>query len=123
MSLNKLKTSNLLSSDDKAKLNESIEYLKNRKSGKVLNGVYDKYFLSKIAAKYIFSILSKVDWEKVMKEQNVPHTEEIFKTIDNLKTMIGKFEKYSSTENLKQTGDELKNKGKDFWNKAKELAK
>jgi hypothetical protein len=119
--LTKLKTSNLLSSGDKERIDESIEYVKNRKSGKILNGFYDKYFLSKIATKYIFSILSKVDWEKVMKEQNVPHTKEIFKTINNLKDFLENLEKYSSTENLKKTGDEIKNKGKNLWNKAKEL--
>ncbi|WP_238568321.1 hypothetical protein [Algibacter lectus] len=120
--LTKLKTSKLLSSGDKERIDESIEYVKNRKPGKVLNGVYDKYFLSKIATKYMFSILAQVDWKKVMKEQNVPHTDEIFKTIDNLKVFLENMEKYSSTENLKQTGDEIKNTGKNLWNKAKALA-
>ena len=120
--LTKLKTSKLLSSDDIEKIDESIEYVKNRKPGEVLNSFYDKYFLSKIATKYMFSILSKVDWEKVLKEQNVPHTEEIFETIDNFKTFVKNLEKYSSTENLKEAGEEIKNKGKSLWNKAKELA-
>ncbi|WP_108868553.1 short-chain dehydrogenase [Aquimarina aquimarini] len=120
--LTKLRTSKLLSYGDKEKIDESIEYVKNRKPGKVLNGFYDKYFLSKIATKYMFSILSKVDWKKVMKEQNIPHTEEIFETIDNLQDFLENLEKYSSTENLKKTGDEIKNKGKSLWNKAKELA-
>lgn len=120
-SLTKLKTSNLLSSDDKERIGESIEYVKDRKSGEVLNGFYDKYFLSKIATKYMFSILSNVDWEKVMKEQNVPHTDEIFKTIENLKDFIENLKKYSSTESLKKTGKDIKNKGESLWNKTKEL--
>lgn len=120
--LSKLKTSKLLSYGDKEKIDESIEYVKNRKSGEVLNGFYDKYFLSKIATKYMFSILSQVDWEKVMKEQNVPHTEEIFKTIDNLKGFIENLNKHANTESLKETGEEIKEKGKSLWNKAKELA-
>ncbi|MGG6230469.1 short-chain dehydrogenase [Tenacibaculum sp. SDUM215027] len=115
-SLTKLKTSDLLSSEDKKRIDESIEYVKNRESGKVLNGFYDKFFLSKIATKYMYAILSKVDWEKVMKKQNVPHTDEIFKTIDNLKNFIDNLKKYASTE-------DLKNKGKSLWNKTKELAK
>ena len=115
-SLTKLKTSTLLSSKDKERIDESIEYVKNRESGKVLNGFYDKFFLSKIATKYMYSILSKVDWEKVMKEQNVPHTNEIFKTIDNLKSFIDNLKEYASTE-------DLKNKGKSLWNKTKELVK
>ena len=120
--LTKLKRSKLLSSDDREKLDESIEYVKNRKSGEVLNGFYDKYFLSKIATKYMFSILAEVDWKKVIKEQNVPHTAEIFETIDNFKTLNENLEKYSSAENLKEAGEEIKNKGKSLWNKAKELA-
>lgn len=120
--LTKLKTSKLLSSEEREKIDESIEYVKNRKPGEVLNSFYDKYFLSKIATKYMFSILSKIDWEKVLKEQNVPHTEEIFETIDIFKTLVENLEKYSSTEILKDTGEEIKNGGKSLWNKAKELA-
>jgi len=122
IALTKLKTSNLLSFNDKEKIDESIEYVKNRKPGEVFNGIYVKYFLSKIATKYMFSILAKVDWEKVMIEQNVPHTKEIFKTVDNFKNLIEKLEKYSSTESLKENGENLKNKGQSLWNKAKELA-
>ncbi len=122
VSLTKLKTSHLLSLNDKERIDESIEYVKNRESGEVLNGFYDKYFLSKIATKYMFSILSQVDWEKVMKEQNVPHTEEIFKTIKNFNDFIDNLNKYSSTSNLKKTGENIKNKGESLWNKAKELA-
>ncbi len=121
IALNKLKTSKLLSANDKEKINESIEYVKNRESGKVLNGLYDRFFLSKIATKYMFSILSQIDWEKIMKAQNVPHTEEIFKTIEKTKHFIEKLEKYSSAENLKDAGNQLKNKGKSIWNKAKDL--
>lgn len=120
--LTKLKTSKLLSSEEREKIDESIEYVKNRKPGEVLNSFYDKYFLSKIATKYMFSILSKVDWEKILKEQNVPHTEEIFETIDIFKTLVENLEKYSSTEIVKDTGEEIKNGGKSLWNKAKELA-
>ena len=122
-SLTKLKTSNLLSSDEKNRIDESIEYVKNRKSGEVLNGFYDKYFLSKIATKYMFSILSKVDWKKVMKEQNVPHTDEIFKTIENLKKFNENLKAHTSGESLKETGEDVKNKGESLWNKAKELVK
>lgn len=120
--LTKLKTSKLLTSGDKEKIDESIKYLKNRKPGEVLNSFYDKYFLSKIATKYMFSILSKIDWEEVMKEQNITHTEEIFQTIENFKTLIANLEKYSNTENLKVTGEEIKNKGESLWNKVKGLA-
>lgn len=121
VSLTKLKSSNLLFRNDKKRIDESIEYLKTREPGKVLNGVYDKYFLSKIATKYILHILSKVDWQSIMEEQNVPHTEEMFKMIENFKTFTKNLNKYTSAEQLKETGKDLKNKGKNLWNKAIEL--
>ncbi|GGG52605.1 short-chain dehydrogenase [Bizionia arctica] len=114
VSLQKLKTSKLLSKDDKERIDESIVYVNNRKPGEVLNGVYDKYFLSEIAVKYMFSVLSKVDWEQVMKEQNVPYTEEMFKSINNTTEFLQNLEKYSSAEQLKETGTSI-------WNKTKGL--
>ncbi len=119
--LTKLKTSALLSSNDKERIDESIEYLKNRKSGKVLNSLFDKIFLSKLATKYMLSILSQIDWKKVLKEQNVPHIEEIFKTMDNLNEFKENLDKYSNIGNFKKTGEEIKNKGESLWNQAKEL--
>ncbi len=103
-SLTKLKTSDLFSSGDKEKIDEAIEYLKNRKPGKVLNGLYDKAFLGKIATKYMFSILSQVNWKKILKEQ---YTEEIFKTFKNWQNFRENLDKYSSAENLKNTGKNL----------------
>ena len=113
-SLKKLKTSNLLSSSDKATIDESITYLENRKPESVLNGVYDKYFLSKIATKYMLSILTKIDWEKVLKEQNIQGTEQIFNTLRNFEDLIKKFENYPSTKDIEE-------KTSNLWDKAKEL--
>ncbi len=120
-SLNKLKTSPLLSSGDKEKIDESIVYLKDRKPGKTLNKVYDKYFLSKIATKYMLSILAKVDWKKVLEDNNVPYTEEIFITIDKFQDFTENLEQYTSKESLKKTGKNIKNKSIDLWDKAKEI--
>ena len=69
----------------------------------------------------MFDILSEVDWEKIMKDQNVPHTDEIFKTIENLKRIHENIQKYSTGEGLKETGDKIKEKGGNLWEKAKEL--
>ncbi len=120
-SLKKLQSSHLLSSSDKKRVTEAIVYVENRESGKVLNGIYDKFFLSKIATKYIYSILAKTDWEQIMKEQNVPHTEEMFKTIDNFNELMVNLNTYSSTEKLKEVGKDLKDKSKNLWNKAIEM--
>ncbi|WP_075343209.1 short-chain dehydrogenase [Tenacibaculum agarivorans] len=120
-SLEKLRSSVLLSSMEKEKINESITYLKNRESGKLLNGVYDKFFISKIATKYMFSVLSKVDWEKLFKENDVPYTKEMFIVIDNFKEFIDKLNTYASADGLKEAGKDLKDKGKNLLEKAKGL--
>jgi len=119
--LTRLRTSVLLSTSDKERIDESIEFIKNREPGAVLNGVFDKFFLAKIATKYIFSILSEIDWEQVMKDNDIPHTEEIFGTIDKLNNFLENLEKYTSAEKLKETGEDIKNSGKSLWDKAKEL--
>ncbi|WP_299619857.1 short-chain dehydrogenase [uncultured Tenacibaculum sp.] len=121
VSLEKLKTSALLSTREKEKIEESITYLKDRDSGKLLNGVYDKFFLSKIATKYMFSVLSKVDWQKLLKDNNVPHTDEMFVVIDNFKNFLENLSTYTSADGLKEAGKELKDKGKSLFDKAKGL--
>lgn len=121
--LNKLKNSELLSADEKTGIEESIEYIKNRKSEKILNGFYDKFFISKIATKYMFNVLSKIDWKKTLKDNNVPKTDEMFKTIDYLKDFNNKISKYTSSENLKETTEEVKKTGKNALDKIGELIK
>lgn len=119
--LKKLKTSDLLSAKEKERLGESIVYVKNREPGKVLNGFYDKYFLSKIATKYMLSLLAEVDWQKLMEEQNVPHTKEMFTAIENFNSFIKNYNKYTSSENLEKTGEELLKQGEGLWDKTKGL--
>lgn len=111
----------MLSLDEKARLGESIEYVENREPGKVLNGFYDKYFLSKIATKYMLSLLAEVDWQKIMEEQNVPYTKEMFATVDNFKSFIENYNKYTSSENLEKAGDEIMKQGEGLWDKTKGL--
>ncbi len=114
VSLQKLQSSKIISNSDKKQITESIGYLKDRDSEDKLNNVYDKYFLSKIATKYIISILRNTDWKKILKDQNVQHTDEMFETVEKLKNLSNNLEKYASPE-------AIKNKTKDLFNKAKEL--
>ncbi|GAA3515815.1 hypothetical protein GCM10022393_32240 [Aquimarina addita] len=123
VALSKLKTSPLLSLDEKKGIEESIKYLEDRRPDKVLNGFYDKYFLTKIASKYIFSILSKINWEKIMKDQNVPHTEEIFGSIDAFDEFMKNMDTYTSGDAIKETGKELQKEGTKLWEKAKDVIK
>ncbi|TCI94802.1 short-chain dehydrogenase [Tenacibaculum sp. M341] len=120
-SLTKLKTSSLLSSKEKSKIDESIAYLQDRDAESLLNGVYDKYFLAKIATKYMFSKLAEVEWKKVLKEQNVPHVDEMFVVINNVAYLMDNMNLYMTKEGIEEVGEDLKNKGKDLFDKAKGL--
>lgn len=121
ISLQKLKTSEFVSTNDIANIDESIEYLNKRETGKVLNGFYDKYFLSKIATKYMFSILSSINWEKVLVDNDVPHTKEVFEMIETLKKLSQKIEDQLNGKTLKDTSKTIKEKSSNFFNKAREL--
>lgn len=122
-SLQKLKKSELLSSKEKLKIEESITYLKERESGSILNKVYDKYFLSKIATKYMFSVLAKVEWKKIMKENEVPYVDEMFVVIDNVRYMLSQLQLYMSAEGIKEAGKNIKDEGSKLFDKAKDLLK
>ncbi|MGV3547442.1 MAG: hypothetical protein ACO1N4_10285, partial [Pedobacter sp.] len=112
--LNKLKQSSLLSNSEKEAIAKTIVYANDREAGKALNGVYDKLFLSKIATKYMISVLSKIDWEKVLKENNVPHTDKIFATVRRVRQMSNAVSSYTSEATVEKGKNELKKKGSEL---------
>lgn len=121
--LNKLKQSSLLSNSEKEAIAKTIVYVNDREAGKALNGVYDKLFLSKIATKYMISLLSKIDWEKVLKENNVPHTDKIFATVRRVRQMSNAVSSYTSEATVEKGKNELKKKGSELLDGAKGLLK
>ncbi|MCT4665822.1 MAG: short-chain dehydrogenase [Flavobacteriales bacterium] len=121
LAMSKLEKSKFFSQREKKHFRESIEYVKNRKSDDMLNGVFDKYFLSKVASKYLFSILAEVNWEKVLKDEKVPHVEKIFENKRRVEKIIQKIEKYSSAEGIEEKGEQIKQESKRIWEKAKGL--
>ena len=121
--LNKLKLSSLLSNSEKEAIAKTIVYVNDREAGKALNGVYDKLFLSKIATKYMISVLSKIDWEKVLKENNVPHTDKIFATVRRVRQMSNAVSSYTSEATVEKGKNELKKKGSELLDGAKGLLK
>lgn len=123
VALTKLNKSPLLSNSEHEALEKTIAYVNDREAGKALNGVYDKVFLSKIATKYVFSILVKIDWEKVLKENNVPHTDEIFATIHKVQKISNSVSSYTNDKTIEKGKTELKKKGSDLINGAKDLFK
>lgn len=122
-SLMKLKSSNLLTAEDRNNIEASIAYLQKREKGALLNKVSDKYFLGKIVANYMYRILKTIDWEKVLKEHRVTHTREIFATIRAFSNMENRVKKYTDGSSVKETGKDLQKKGERLLNKTKDLFK
>ncbi len=120
-SLQKLKTSNLLSSSEKKSIEQSIEYLQNRDSEALLNDAYDKYFLSKITAKYMYRLFSKIDWKQIMQEQEIPHADEILLMLNKFQSFMIEMEKYNSSESIEEISNSLKEESGKLWEKGKKL--
>jgi len=119
--LEKLKRSPLFSEQEKNVLQNSISYVKNRDSESALNGVYDKAFMAKLVSKYMFAVISKIDWQKVMKENNIAHTDEIFASLSKFKTIANAVNKYTEASTIDKGRKEIKEKGTELINKAKSL--
>ncbi|SHE65008.1 hypothetical protein [Pedobacter caeni] len=122
-SLTKLKASPLMSSAEKESIQKSIDYLQERDPDAKLNGVYDKYFVAKIASKYMMATLAKVDWEKVLRDNKVSHAEEILTTIAQFKHISAEMQKMTSTETITEQGKSLKDKGGKILDKVSDFLK
>lgn len=112
--LTNLKSSPILNDDERETIDEAIAYLEEREPGKVLNGVYDKYFLSKIVVKFTYYQMKKVDWKQVLKDSGVENVDERFEKIENMNKLWEEMEQYTEKEKLIETGEELKEKGKEL---------
>jgi hypothetical protein len=122
-SLTKLKTSALLTESEKTSVQESIDYLKTREPDAKLNGIYDKFFISKIATRYVMAVLAKVDWEKLLKENKVSHAEEILATIAQFKAISAGMQNMTSTQAITDQGKSLKDKGGKLLDKVTDFIK
>lgn len=122
--LQKLRGSPLLSSKEKDAIAETIGYLQDRAPDKALNRVYDNVFMGRIVVTYMLARLAEVDWKALMLEQDIPHTEEIFATVDQLKTTIQQIDRYTDLDTIAAVGMQVEQKaeeqGKSLWNKAKD---
>ncbi|AZI25456.1 short-chain dehydrogenase [Pedobacter sp. G11] len=119
--LKKLKTSPLFSEAEREAIQKTIDYVKNRDADAALNGVYDKTFMAKLASKYMISVLSKIDWEKVLRENEVPHTAEIFAGINKFKAMSNAVSQYTQATTIENGKKEITKKGSELLEKAKNL--
>lgn len=119
--LEKLKTSQLFSDAEREAIQKTIDYVKNRDADAALKGVYDKAFMAKLASKYMISVLSKIDWEKVLRENEVPHTTQIFAGINKFKAMSNAVSQYTQATTIENGKKEITKKGSELLEKAKNL--
>ncbi|WP_316763348.1 hypothetical protein [Pedobacter aquatilis] len=119
--LEKLITSPLFSDNEREAIQKTIDYVKERESDAALKGVYDKAFMAKLVSKYMISVLAKIDWEKVMQENNVPRTKEIFAGINKFKVMSNSVSRYTQPSTIENGKNEMTKKGSELLQKAKSV--
>ncbi|RYG10729.1 MAG: hypothetical protein EOO07_21695 [Chitinophagaceae bacterium] len=121
--LTKLQNSKMLSKDEREAITETITYLKVRESGAKLNTIYDKTVMTKIATSYVFAVLKKIDWEKVLEKQGVPHTKTVFASLKKYEAIADKVSSYTKDDALEQGKKAVKEQGGNLINKAKDFLK
>lgn len=121
--LRKLKASPLLSADEQKAIQGTITYIEARDADASMNGAYDKVFIAKIVTRYTFAVLAKINWEKVMTEKKVPHTKELFATVDHFKEMSDAVSGYMHPAVVETGKKSLIKEGTDVLDKAKGLFK
>ena len=112
--LTKLKDSPQLSDSEKKLIGECITYLKNDEADEVLDELYDKLFIAKIASNYMVNKTASIDWQTFLGKQHVPHSRKMMGTVTTFKSVIHSFERHASGESLKEEGESL-------WDEAKGL--
>lgn len=105
VSLDKLLSSELISDKEKELIAETKEHLKNRESGKALNFLTDKVFMSRLGASYAYSYADEVEWVVFLKKSE--EGREILAKFENFESSINKAKEFLSLE-------EIKNKSKSF---------
>jgi hypothetical protein len=123
VALNKLKASSLMSDNEREAIDETIGYLDEREPDEALNSVYDNVFMGKVVIYYMLAQLQEVDWKKLMEDNKIAHSEEIFKTVEQFESVIKNIDQYTSTDELaevgKEVGKEVVEEGKGLMDKVK----
>lgn len=119
--LTNLKNSTILSRSDEEQIEKTIHYLKNRESDKVMNGVYDKAFISKIVVSFVYDKLSKIDWEEVFEQNNIENGKEVLIAIENFKDFNKKIQDIKDMKYLEESSTRIKEESSKIWDKASDL--
>jgi len=103
--LDKLEKSELFTDNEKDAIREIKDYLSKRDNDKALNVIYDKVFVGKLVAGYLYKFTSKTDYYKAIeKSESGKKLLEIPELID---AEYKKMEKEMGTDGLKEKGKEL----------------
>ncbi|AEA43025.1 hypothetical protein [Fluviicola taffensis] len=121
ISLHKLKKSKLLTDDDKALIDECIEYLKKEDSETALKEVYDKVFMLRIASSFTYNRLKDVNTKKILKNSKVPNASKIAEKTEVLENAVGQIDSFKNGETLKEATKKAGEEGESLLNEAKEL--
>ncbi|TSJ46515.1 short-chain dehydrogenase [Fluviicola chungangensis] len=118
-SLEKLKKSKLLTSDDKELIDESIGYLEKDDSETVLKEVYDKVFMLKIASAFTFSRLKDLNTNRLLKKSKVPNASKIAKKTKVLEDSVEQINNFSNGETLKDATKKVGEEGENLLEEVK----
>lgn len=121
VSLNKLKNSKLLTADDKALIDECIEYLKKDDSETVLQEVYDNLFMMKIASSFTYNRLKQVNANKLLKNSNVPNASKIAQKTAVFEKTVEQIDNFGNGETLNEATKKAGKEGESLLEEAKEL--
>lgn len=120
-SLEKLKKSKLLANDDKALIDESIEYLEKDDPETVLKEVYDNLFMLKIASAFTYNRLKDVNANKLLRNSNLPNASKMAKKTEVLENTVNQIDSFSNGETLKEATKKAGEEGEGLLEEAKEL--
>jgi hypothetical protein len=99
-----IQKSNELGTDEKEVVNQTIEYLDKRESGKALNTIFDKTFVAKIMLNYLVKCYTKADWYK--KVENSKTGAQLLRYPKVIQDYTNQIE-IPSTKNVTDQGKEL----------------
>ena len=122
--LSKLRTSDLLTEDERSEIDASIEYIQSREEGAPLNSVQDKVFLGKVVSRWVYRKAQNVDWEQQLKQNDVPLADELMETMERVERVGQGLQAAESAteaakETLKDAADAAKKEGEALLDQAK----
>jgi hypothetical protein len=103
--LDKLEKSKNFSDNEISAIKETKEYLSNRKPDKALNTIYDKVFIGKLVAGYLYNYMKQVDWHKAVEKTNAG--KKMLEIPEMINSEYQKVEKEMSVDGLKEKGKEM----------------